>query len=111
MIKLIKIKNIFLNKKIKGRNKYLGTIPFDKETDYKIEKHSSIADTLRENECLSNENIREAIHNISDINNEIELEQMSKTDFYQLSYMDCLPNVVDSATRKRTKKLIKDRKN
>lgn len=34
---------------------------------------------------------------------EIEIKQMSKTDFYQLSYIDCLPN-------KGTKKLIKQKK-
>lgn len=82
----------------------LGATPFEKETDYKIEKYSPLSYPLGENKCLSDESIKEAIHNIPDINDEIKLKQMSKTDFYQLSYMDCLPN-------KRTKKLIKQRKN
>lgn len=78
-------------------------MPFEKKTDYKIDKYSSLAYPSVENKCLDDENIKEAIHNIPDMIDEIEIKQMSKTDFYQLSYIDCLPN-------KGTKKLIKQKK-
>ncbi len=109
MVKLSKLKKIFFNKKRKLRkkqseeNSILGTMPFKKETDYKIEKYSPLAYPLGENKSLGDENIKEAIHNIPDISDEVEIKQMSKTDFYQLSYMDCLPN-------KRIKKLIKQKR-
>lgn len=92
------------------KHSILGTMPFDKETDYKIEEYSPLAYPLGKNKGLNNEDIREAIQNIPDLSNEVELQQMSETDFYQLSYMDCLPSVGNSVTRQRTKKLKKGRK-
>ncbi len=106
MFKFIKSKDSRVEK-----NSILGTMPFDKETDYKIGQYSPLAYPLGKNKSLNNENIREAIQNMPDLSNEVELQQMSETDFYQLSYMDCLPNVENSVTRQRNKRLIKGRKN
>lgn len=39
------------------------------------------------------------------MSDEIEIKQMSKTDFYQLSYIDCLPNKGTKKTYKTEKKI------
>lgn len=112
----MQIKN-FLSKKIKmllhskvESNSVLGNFSFPEETDYKIEQYSVLAYPLGKNKALSNDDIRDAIHNTPDMSKELELKQMSEIDFYQLSYEDCLPNITNSMEQKKNKKLIKSRK-
>lgn len=80
---------------------FLGTEPFNPETDYKIEKCEPLAYDLGENNPLSNDDIKEAIHQAPNMIEELEMKQMSQTDFYQLSYEDCLP--VQESSLKRTR--------
>ncbi len=81
----------------------LGAMPFDKETDYKPERYSPLAYPLGKNKALNNEDISEAIQNIPDLSYGVEPQQMSETDFCQLSAMDSSPNMENLVTKKLIK--------
>ncbi len=88
---LKQIENILCSQ-VTPLDNFLNTEPFEPETDYKLEQNSPFSCSLGENKTLNDSEIREAIQNTPDLTEDLEMKQMSQSEFYQLSYMDCLPS-------------------